>query len=410
PDKQASKYGKFQIRRKRRPHEPPILEPLAPPAVTAVHDSHLVGLAAPAVRLWDRLRMQPRGGPKQLEFAMLCPNISSDVSEALRAWCLDFRAAWDAANLGAARPFAAHENSESYLQFFSFSGAANVDPAKQWQDIRKSLGALGRCYKMWSPPRLAASLVSPDRAASSFVIFIPNFFPQWSRSYVELNTVAADFLRSLAELTGRGVGFVANAVVPAVVPLEYLTAFPPAAGTARAGVVRDICFGVYARCRRRPPQQQQQLLQQLLPPGGTGAAAGPLVRTSPRGLFTPLYALAYDTTAAPAAPLLAAARAVDAPLETLLEPDRVIHVAYLLFDGGGRRRWASVAWCDALGESADSWAGTAAADPDTAAAAEPLDALLARIWRRTLVLVGWGGFRWRVVVGRLGGFDPGEVS
>ncbi|KAI9333783.1 hypothetical protein DFJ73DRAFT_47269 [Zopfochytrium polystomum] len=305
-DKSMSKYGRFQIRKKRRPTEQ-ILEPLEAPSIILYHDSHLVSLSTASIRFWDKLRIAPRGGMKDIDFMMLCPH-NPDIADSLRYWCSEFRTVWDAGNFGQCTPYISLKPGDDGLFYMSAEGAAGGEDNRLVSKYKEALAILAR--------HLSQSMVETTQSnskQSSHVIFIPNCFPHRPQSHLEMTTLSAEFLRSIAEMSHCELDDVLSRVVPVVLPLDLLLSFSACRELGKAFQMRDFCFGIYARCRKPTP-------------AGTGGGR----------LFTPTYTLSYEASSNPTQ-LLSVKRPVDYAMSSILEPDRVIHLAYFV-------RWTNGRW------------------------------------------------------------------
>jgi hypothetical protein len=98
PDKLYSKYGKLQLRKKKQ-RASPILDLLPPPDITLFHDQTLLTLSPTAVRFWDKLRLGPRGGVKNILQVTICPD-HPDVIKAVYHWKRELYATWEMCGFG----------------------------------------------------------------------------------------------------------------------------------------------------------------------------------------------------------------------------------------------------------------------------------------------------------------------
>ena len=133
--------------------------------------------------------------------------------------------------------------------------------------------------------------------------------------------------------------------------------------------LKEVVFGVYAKCRQN--FQRQDLTRLHAPSTIPSASIGNLP-----------YAIASNR---PRQAMFSASKRISLPVRHAVDADRVMHIAIQ-----SNSNWLCAAWCDQNGEMVDIGAFRRSGD---------IRNCIREVLEKTLILTGRGGLWWRLVFG-----------
>ncbi|KAJ3387160.1 hypothetical protein HDU84_001010 [Entophlyctis sp. JEL0112] len=197
-DRNAPKYGRFQLKKKRRPES--ALEMLQIPKILVSHNGVALTMDPSAIKFWDKLSLAPVDyahsrirGTRKLEYVALLFPRSTEIAVGLKRWMAEFTILWD------------------YMNFGTFS-----------------------------PLHLRST---DQEAGISFV----ELSTDQSDSTSEMYIIASRLLQAVCHISKLPLKTVCSYVVPLVLPLNFCI---PRLGDSRVWFrMREFAFGLYARCK-----------------------------------------------------------------------------------------------------------------------------------------------------------------
>ncbi|KAJ3410386.1 mediator of RNA polymerase II transcription subunit 13 [Chytridiales sp. JEL 0842] len=397
PDKSVSKYGKLQIRKKK--HRPtPILEPLPPPEIELFHDQTLLKLQPTAVRFWDKLRLGPRGGPKKVWFATVCPD-QPQVVQSVRVWNYELQTAWDVCGFGYMKPI---------KQYLGEDPGVVLVPIKERLPEESHDATRFRNYKVTldAAALKISSFLAAYPSVQNVAVIILNPFPHRKTSHFDISYLGARLISRIAHNLGRPLLEIRTKVVPFVIPIDI--ALNTIAGDPLSVfMLREFCFGVYNLCHELVSRAVVKGISfsessETKPAVSSGTEAEKQLLT--KRIFSPVYSVGKAPSSKPAlsGAGLSGKNTCLVPV-CVSEPDRIMHVVYFVSDC-----WVGVCWCDSAAELVDVNALPWTVRPWSSI--EHLHAVFTQIWNDTLKLFQKGGLAWRIVIGKYGWMGRSELD
>jgi hypothetical protein len=98
-------YGKIQLKRRKKTGSIPLVEQLFPPQVIFSHQDSPIRASHISLRFWDKLRLEPISGSKNLKWIALFPSSGSkDLHKEISKWFLDVSVMYHVLQLGKHTP------------------------------------------------------------------------------------------------------------------------------------------------------------------------------------------------------------------------------------------------------------------------------------------------------------------
>ena len=276
------------------------------------------------------------------------------------------------------------------------------------------------------------------------VIYIVNVFPHLKTSVFDLSYLFSKMLLFVYDTvlkTSADINFeeIQSKIVLQIIPVEGITDKNFFHGHSSQGM-KQLCLNVYNQCRvyckskttvientvegtsptytdafRSPNSRVSpgSVVESPVPfpatPAATSSPSPPFSGNfafsntntpPPKRIITSFYTPAFILTSPSLlTPHFSLSKNVSNKTVLVMEPDRVLHVAYKI---SRDKRWVSVCWCDSVGElyEVDCIEIADWSDKD----------ILNCIWTRTLKIAGLGGFCWRIVLAKFGSIDSDEIN
>ncbi|KAI8800823.1 mediator complex subunit 13 C-terminal-domain-containing protein [Cladochytrium replicatum] len=451
-----TKYSaKFQLRKKRRGTDQPIFEPLNPPEILVGYNRNWLRANPAILRFWDKLRLEPFGGSKNVRWLALFPQVippapspADDVSWSsqgrrdsvgdlhalISRWMSIVGHVYEFCNFGEHRP--AHGFTHGTARVRTPQGGSGLVPVPLAPPISGGAetddGLRLRSYLI-SLENLAADIARwlSTHHSQFLAVYLFDPFPNRPRSALDLSFCFArmiekviDAIQTQAHRLDPSVTMptpdeALSRVILQLVPIEAALHSEAFEGFQTHGV-QTLCLGLYTRCRK---------LLQKADTSSSQSVPKALQSTTPglrnRKLFLPPYILANSSAYIPAGlPRFSLNRDINASSLKLFESERVLHVAYVLFG-----RWCSVCWCDQAGELVETASfevqqrfnhpqqyeaprlRTAKRTMDEPELTDQGGRLVAfrTIWQKTLEITSSTSLFWRIVLGKLGSIARSEL-
>ncbi|KAJ3139752.1 mediator of RNA polymerase II transcription subunit 13 [Physocladia obscura] len=333
PDKGTSKYGKFQLKKKKRPE--PVLDTLKPPQVFVSHNNVPLNINYNAVKFWDKLSLAPSCGTKNVEYVTICPVSHQSSTSNAKRWFGELSNIWDFHNFGEFKPLRDLSGGEQdpgfcYVNIAHCVGSSGTENR---DDLRK------RCFvdsvdilcehfidirnekkKTNEIAKLLTARHNSRTKSSHIVVFLLNPFPQIRQSLSEMHYLSARLLQNVSQASNFSLKAIANRiVVPVVVPINFV--LPQLKETRAMFDIKEFAFGLFSRCR-------------FFDFNDTYAS----------NIISNPYILAKSSNTAPG---LMLNRPLDNPLCAVVDPDRIMHITFNVSDYEKR---LGICWCDSIGE------------------------------------------------------------
>ncbi|KAJ3073270.1 Mediator of RNA polymerase II transcription subunit 13-like [Podochytrium sp. JEL0797] len=464
-DRGASKYGKFQLKKKKRSE--PILELLRMPNLTVEHNNLPISINPTSMRMWDKLSLSPICGTKNIEYIVCCPGGDQSLVLNVQRWFLELSNLWDFFNFGTVTPWLEYRLVE-VGGFWLLRTTRPLASNESLEDVRiraysDSLVFLAQDLARCLSQRITAFSTANKPFTTNLVVFLLNPFPHRPQLNHQLHLLAARILMDVSKLTGLPLPFISQTIVPVVTPIHFVVPQTVSDASSTHVGIREFAFGLFSRCKHTAMRNTQvpssvsassatNLPIQVPPPprpmspntGGSAADAAETRKVPPIQQGFSLHASllvkqpavlaagagapavggasgiqssssgagggsASASVGAGAAAGLQLHRRLDGKplMGSLSDPDRIMHVVYSVSRDG---RGVGVCWCDSVGELVDScWVEV------REGGGEWVVRFLAEVWERTLVLLGvkgegraWGQVCWKIVVAAVVGGGVGE--
>ncbi|KAJ3348236.1 hypothetical protein HDU83_001423 [Entophlyctis luteolus] len=180
-DRNAPKYGRFQLKKKKRPES--ALEMLQIPKILVSHNGVALTMDPSAIKFWDKLSLAPVDyahsrirGTRKLEYVALLFPRSTEIAVGLKRWMAEFTILWDYMNFGTFSPLHLRStDQEAGISFVELS----TDQSDSTSDFDTFVDYLG----------------SQDHPLAAEFIY--------SASFVTLNTRAAFSILDLGAVKGQ---------------------------------------------------------------------------------------------------------------------------------------------------------------------------------------------------------------
>ncbi|TPX53301.1 hypothetical protein SeMB42_g00882 [Synchytrium endobioticum] len=363
-DRAVAKYGRFSLRKKSKRTSEPVIDLLSVPDILALHDDNMLALSPSSIRFWEKLRLAPVGGQRNIMWLALCP-AGQEVCDETRTWMIDFACAYAGCQLGTCLPFTLSEPlGKPVIPVHLVPLQANEAPDAQ--RFRSYVAAFERLALYLNPV--------VDRLTDWLVIFIVDPFPHISNSMVYLSWIFSRMLQGLNN-EKRGMPLLRSKLVIQVLPAEVVLN-PDVLRRLPAISMKEVVFGVYSKCRQHFKEPELSGFHTSVPTPSAAIANLP-------------YAIA---TARPRQVILSVAKRISLPVVHAVDADRVMHIAI-----ESNTKWICAAWCDQSGEMVDVAAFRKVGGE--------IKKCVRAILERTLILAGRGGVWWRLVFGFGSTFD-----
>ncbi|KAJ3022259.1 UNVERIFIED_CONTAM: Mediator of RNA polymerase II transcription subunit 13-like [Siphonaria sp. JEL0065] len=423
-DRGTSKYGKFQLKKKKRPD--PTLDHLRMPSIVANHNNIPISVNPASLRFWEKLALAPVCGPKNVEYVVMCPGGNKGLIWNLRRWCMELSNIWDFCNFGVFGPLMEYRNAEE--EGFCPVRVTRPSQTDSRDDVRIRSYAAAVDHLATDLSKILSHRISKSKTSTTnIVIILLNPFPHRKETNSELHILASHLLFTIARFSELPLSLVMQTIVPVVVPIHF--AMPRLNDAVGLVDLKEFLFGLFSRCKHTnvpslsdatvataeaTPTVSGFLVKQFLKLESNTPAItiSSLSSTHCHGFSLHPYILGKSNSSSiggggggggggGAAAGLLLHRSLESPQITCLsDPDRIMHIVYRI---SKCRKRVGVCWSDSLGELVDSCVlSGAVSNDDDDSCGIPND-----VWERTLLLLGLtgggGGFKkfisWRFVVG-----------
>ena len=102
PDKSYSKLIKFQKKKKKSKSGDQMFEYLRNPDIILAHDSSAISLNLSSIRFWDKLRLSPLCGEKNISYITIYP--SNILASSVENWMYGLTTVWEFCGFGSFAP------------------------------------------------------------------------------------------------------------------------------------------------------------------------------------------------------------------------------------------------------------------------------------------------------------------
>ncbi|KAJ3291343.1 Mediator of RNA polymerase II transcription subunit 13-like [Rhizoclosmatium sp. JEL0117] len=385
-DRGASKYGKFQVKKKKRPE--PILDLLRIPNIIVQHNNIPITVNPSALRLWDKLSLAPICGTKNVEYLFICPGGNKILTSNLRRWVAEVSNIWDFHNFGSLKPLSDYRNTDEE-SFCQVRVTVPRDDArlKAYSDTIEHLAT--------DLSRILQHRISTSQAPFQISVFLINPFPHGRhQTTFDFYLMASRLLQSISRISELPLKYLVQVIIPVILPIQF--ALPRLSDTPVLLDMKEFVFGLFSRCRVSSKPIPIKSNNRIQPPSQHS-----LFR---RGFHLHPYVLGRQPGSGAAGSGFILQRALDQPLMMCLsDPDRILHVVYQASACG---RWVGVCWSDSFGELVDCCVLRIGPSGFLGA--------LAELWERSIDLVvasaagsKGSGIAWRIVVGVVVGGKSG---
>ncbi|KAJ3234654.1 mediator of RNA polymerase II transcription subunit 13 [Chytriomyces hyalinus] len=371
-DPKTPKYGKFQLRKKKRID--PILELLPLPHLRAEHNDIPISLNPTALRVWDKLGLSPAAGTKDVEYLILAPAGTRSFVSHLRRWTTELSNLWDFSNFGSMSPCLQLQG-----KFSDEDGVVQAKLRQVKSDTRDDSRMRAYAETMDAlAPELARIVYYHTKSTNApyTALFLLNPLPHKPQSSSELHLIVSRLLVNVSDMTKIPLQTILEYIIPVVLPIQFAV-MPRMTEAPCLLNLKEFIFGLYSRCRGRSRPDTDEAVS-------LGFAAHACFVS--KSLPSPGVGLMMR-------------RPLDAPTCTVSDPDRIIHAVYKM--GASSSSSAGVCWSDSYGELVDC----AVVAVDKSASRWFLK-FLAEVWERTVTLLRLrkiaAGVTWRLVIAREG--------
>ncbi|KAJ3225557.1 Mediator of RNA polymerase II transcription subunit 13-like [Clydaea vesicula] len=402
-DRNFSKYGgKVQLRKKKKSNEQ-VVELLSNPQLIFGHEGTLLKASPISLRFWEKLRLEPFGGKKHLQYLAVFPgsnptnsSLKEEVGEAaldlsieVANFFYELGTIYQTLQMGKHVPVESKRIEKGMVPVHLLESLQNEPPdSVRMRSYSRAMMDLG----------VAVTETFENTLAPDFlVIYVIDPFPHRFYSYFDLSYLCVKLLTSAAEaklqidhgsnqqleierssLFWLHIAELKRKVIFQIIPIEAILERNAFSGHY-PHAVKDICFTTYTRC---------------MDSADNFSSSAPLLNRPiiPPLIYTPAFILSSPNLEIP---LYTADEDIVNKTHLIMEPDRILHVAYRV-----ENDWLCACWSDTCGELFESYTFKATSNTDC----------LKLLWEKTLKVSGVGGFKWRIVFGKYGLCDHKELQ
>ncbi|KAI7891231.1 mediator complex subunit 13 C-terminal-domain-containing protein [Mucor mucedo] len=339
PNQSHSKYGKYQVKKK-RPSQPN-LDTLNKPNVVITRNEDALEGSSKMIPFWEKLGLEPYSTKKQINYLVVYPN-NRDIETTVGKFFRNLSTVYDTCRLG--KHSGDHSGPYRYglvpVLDNATNGAKNI--LKNYEDTCENLG---RYLANKNDTKLVYHviyMVNPGLHISSYLDMCRCFY-KLKESYMQISGKNDD-----------------SKIVLQLMPIDHVLR-PSAFGGYQMLGLKDIAFSIYAKCpsivsNKRNPNLTAEIY----------APAFVLKKPIPRSIDFKLN----DIRAFP----------------VLLEKEAKLHMAYCF---SYNRAWMSIVWTDGSGELLEY-------------ALFPRKSAYKEAWERTLDIAKRTAFPWTVQITKVG--------
>ncbi|KAI9329400.1 hypothetical protein BDR26DRAFT_726716 [Obelidium mucronatum] len=422
----TSKYGKFQLKKKKRPD--PIMELVRMPNLIVQHNNIPISINPSSLRFWEKLSLAPVCGTKDVEYVVVCPHGNKGFFHSLKRWCAELSSIWDFCNFGSLLPLSEYRNADE--EGFCPVRVTRASQGDSADSVRISSYSDAIDHLATDISKILLNRISTFKSSTTNIaIFLLNPFPHQKDSNSELHVLASHLLMTISRFSEVPLPLVLQSIVPVVIPISF--ALPRLTDTVGLLEVKEFAFGLFSRCKNTATSSVAE--------ASTAAAAAASKSIYPKqvpskqlpisssmtenislalsnhcyGFSQHPYILAKHFQRSGGGGGAASGLLLNRPLgdgspqiTCLSDPDRIMHIVYKVSKCGKR---VGVCWSDSIGELIDSCGLTVPVGDG-----QWFLKVLAEVWERSLLLLGLkrcgggggggaaatkGFISWRFVVG-----------
>ncbi|KAJ3299505.1 hypothetical protein HK104_008694 [Borealophlyctis nickersoniae] len=285
-DRGPSKYGKLSLRKKRRSvttsplallQRSRILLRRRASAVNGEEQEQTIAMSPAAVKMWPKIKIVPVSGRRDIVVKVLAPPaVVGDTEQ----WTRDFKEAWEGQGFGKC---SATVHAVELLSQMSGETGEQV----RMRSYKAALDGIA----IQVPP----NFLSPSTSNSHVILLLLNPLPMKASSAFSLHYLAAQYLQQVASQNQLSLETLSTFLTADILPLSDIL-HPPVVA------LLPLCLTLYSRLRT--------------------SMRGVTLRSMP-------YTLAPQI---PPRPAFSATRAAVGVPSLCMEPERVLHIAYVLRD------------------------------------------------------------------------------